>query len=285
MARHHFGWRKQPRDDRDWQYVVPRRITDSLPLAGNLSANMPENLDQSSLGGCGNNTEDECWMFDQKVEGLPVVSMSRLFGYYVTRMLMGTVGEDSGVDNRSMLKSAAQTGRCVESLWPYDISQFAAKPPQACFDAASQNKITNYAAVAVTLPQMQGTIITGRPFIFGFDAFQGILSDQAALTGDVPMPAAGETPVGGHDVSIYGYSVPDQMFLFRNHWTNADGSWWGRGGNGRLPFAYCLKYGSDPWVINAVPGSVPAPPAPKPSAIILTMSGTLTAGRYTLTPQ
>lgn len=289
MAHHRFGWKRQPRDDRDWKFMVPRRITDTLPPVGDLSPNMPPNLDQGALGSCGPNTEDECWMYDQKVSGFPVVSMSRLFGYYVTRVLMGTVGEDSGVDNRSMLMSANKTGRCPEPMWKYDITQFTVKPSQGCFDAAALNRITNYAAVAVTLPQMQGTIVTGRPFIFGFDAFQQILSDQAAATGDITMPPAGATPVGGHDVSIYGYSVPDQMFLFRNHWRMPDGTWWGRNGNGRMPFQYAMRYGADPWVINAIPGVLPSPPpgpTPAPAPVcVLTMSGTLTAGKYLLTPE
>jgi C1A family cysteine protease len=262
-----YGWLRQPHDDRDLRYVVPTRLTAVLPTSIDLAPHMGPQLDQQDLGACGPNTADECIEFDQAAEGEPIVSASRLFIYYATRMLMGTVGEDSGVDNRTLLKALNKYGFCAESLWPYVTSKFTVKPPKACFTAALKNCIRNYAAVAQTHSQMCGTLTTGRPFVFGFDCFAALESDSVAATGILPTPRAGQTPIGGHDVTICGFTTidrpgikkgnkwPKNTYRARNHWVLDDGTPHGDGGYLYVPFAYAenAKYASDFWVVNAIP--------------------------------
>jgi C1A family cysteine protease len=260
-----YGWRKQKPDHRDWHHHVSPRVTLHLAPTIDLSDNMGPLLNQGNLGSCGPNTADEVVTFDQRVESLPLVYASRLFIYWHTRFLMGTVDEDSGVDNRTMLKAMATYGFCSEDLWPYadDDKTFKTKPDAAAISAAALNKITNYAAVRQALSQMQGCLASGFPFIFGFQVFDQIESDTAAANGILTMPKG--SPSGGHDVSIVGYSTvnapgvsggnvwPAGTFKFRNHWVNEDGSPWGDGGYGYIPFAYATgKHASDFWVINAI---------------------------------
>lgn len=263
----HFGWKRQAKDHRDWHYVPPRRLTLTLAPTVDLTANMGPLLNQGALGSCGPNTASEMITYDQKVEGLPLIEPSRLFIYYTTRDLMGTVNQDSGVDNRTLLKALAEFGFCAESLWPYDVSIFTTKPGAAAYAAALPNVITSYAAVEVDLQQMQACLATRFPFMFGFDVFEQIMSDAAAANGIVADPSPGETPIGGHDVTICGYTTvqmpginpgniwPANTFRFRNHWFNEDGSPWGDGGYGYVSFKYATgPNASDFWVINAVPG-------------------------------
>lgn len=266
-----FGWKKQaPDDGRDLKLFTPRRITASLPQAVDLTANMGQLFNQGSLGSCGPNTSDEMIEYDQKAQGLPVVSASRLFIYWTTRYLMGggAVNQDSGVDNRTMLKALNQYGFCPETLWPYVVEKFRMQPPQAAFAAAATNRITSYAAVPTTPDQMKGCLVRGFPFMFGFEVFQQIESDQAAANGILTTPPAGSTPIGGHDVTIFAYDESKQAYKFRNHWVNGDGSPWGDKGCGWIPYAYAHNANlcSDFWAINAVPGGVipPPPPAPPP---------------------
>jgi C1A family cysteine protease len=274
------GWKRQDPDHRDWHYVVPRRMTAQLPAAVELSAHMPPVLDQESLGCCGPTSADECIEYDERTQGMPIDSASRLFIYWVTRSMMSgqPVNQDSGVDNRTMLKAIAQYGFCRESMWPYATGSFATKPTAECFTAALSNRIKSYAAVQQTLDQMKGCIASGFPFLFGFDVFASFMTDSVAKTGIIPMPMtiAGDKQVGGHDVTIFGYDDSTQMFKFRNHWLNADGTPWGDQGNGCMPYNYALStYASDFWVINAVPG---APVPPQPGTVIGTtgFSGSLT---------
>lgn len=264
------GWVRQEPDHRDFRFEVSRRITTQLPPSLDLSHNMPPQLDQGDLGSCGPNSADECIMYDEKVQKMTVTGASRLFIYYVTRSIMQgkPVRQDSGVDNRTLLKALSQFGWCKESLWPYDTTKFTKKPSAACYNAALANRIKSYAAVAQNLTQMQGVLVSGFPFLFGFDVFNPMMSDAVAKTGIVPMPAAGDQLDGGHDVTICGYTTVDQpgivagniwpanTFRFRNHWVNEDGTPWGDGGYGYIQFAYATgDHASDFWVINAVPGA------------------------------
>lgn len=270
-----FGWKRQPRDDRDFQFAPSRRLLASLPSSLDLAAGMGPQLDQGNLGSCGPNAADECIAFDQGAESLPVVGASRLFVYYCTRDLMNTISDDSGVDNRSMLKALNKWGFPAESLMPYkdDATTFTHRPADSVYNAALVNRIINYAAVAQTPQTMKGTLASRLPFVFGFDVYPGMLSDQAARTGIVPLPAAHETPVGGHDVTFLGFDDAKQMYKFRNHWMNDDGRPWGDNGYGYLPYAYAhnAALAGDFWVINSVPSSIvvppipPTPPSPTPS--------------------
>ncbi len=266
MPKFIYGWKRQPHDPRDFKMLFsPRRLA-TLPSAVSLAPNMSQPDMQGDLGSCGPNTADEHLKFDFKAQGLPVRNTSRLFTYYNTRSLMGSqyVNQDSGVDNRTMLKALNKFGFCDETLWPYDINKFKQKPPQAAFDAAASNKITSYAAVATDLQQMKACLASGHPFIFGFDCFEAIESFEVGSSGLLPDPRPGETPIGGHDVLCFGYDDAKGMFKMTNHWDQ-----WGvpiDGINGCFWISYAYasnpKYASDFWVINAVPSGVPTPPAP-----------------------
>jgi C1A family cysteine protease len=278
MAHRCFGWVRQKPDHRDWHFQAPRRLLAHLAPTVDLQPNMGPYLDQKDIGSCGPNTADEMICYDQKVEALPVVSISRLFTYWVTRYLMGTVNEDSGVDNRTLMKGLNSYGFCPESLWPYDTSKFTQQPPKAAFDAALPNRINNYAAVAQNLAQMQGCLAGNFPFMFGFTCYQQLMSDEAAATGIITSPGPTDTPIGGHDMTCCGYTTVDRpgvkpgnkwpagTFKLRQHWTNSDGSPWGDGGYGYIPFDYGTNpnLAGDYWVVNAIPGAKPTPPAPVP---------------------
>jgi hypothetical protein len=272
------GWRRQRPDPRDLHYLPPRRVRLAQALSVDLSQNMGVQLNQDQLGSCGPNTADELIQYDQKVQGLPVIGASRLFIYYNTRVIMGTVGQDSGVDNRSMMQALANQGFCPESAWPYNESQYTTKPPPAAYAAALLDLVTSYAAVAQNLSAMQATLASGFPFMFGFDCFNQIMSDQAAANGILTDPTG--SVIGGHDVSICGYNAttsplpgvksgnqwPAGFFKFRNHWMNDATTPWGDGGYGYVSFAYATGlHASDFWVINALPGGDrPGPPSPVP---------------------
>lgn len=70
---------------------------------------------------------------------------------------------------------------------------------------------------------MQGCIAGGYPFVFGFTVYESFESEQVAQTGIVPMPAPGETVVGGHCVVAVGYDDSKRTFIIRNSW----GTGWG----------------------------------------------------------
>lgn len=262
MPNYYYGWRPSLPDRRDLKYHPPAHVLASLPPSVDNSPGLGPVLDQLQLGACGPNSCAGLLMYDQRRQGLPVVVPSRLFIYYCTRVLQGTVDQDSGVDNRTLLKAVAQYGFPPEPDWPYDIARFTQQPPQQAYDDAQQELVKDYAAVPQDLDAMRGALAAGKCFIFGFTVYQSFESSAVEQTGTVPMPGSGERVMGGHDILFYGYDDSTQRFKFRNSWS-AD---WGAGGNGTMPYAYATDPGlsSDFWTINAIPGGTPPLPNPPP---------------------
>ncbi len=269
-----YVWRKFRRKDRE-PFVGP---------VFNFSVEGDESYVAEGIGvhNCGPNSVAEQIDFDELLQKQSLVPPSRLFIYYVTRWLMGQqyINQDSGVDNRSMMKALNQYGYCPESMWLYadDPQTFKQRPSDACFAAALANRITSYAAVSQSLDQLKGTIASGKTWLFGFQCYQQIMSQQCAANGIMTMPGGGDTPVGGHDITACGYTDVDRpgvkpgniwpagTFKMRNHWLNGDGTPWGDGGHAYVPYDYAVNanLSGDFWVINSVAGTVPTPPDPTP---------------------
>jgi hypothetical protein len=264
----YFGWKPSLPDHRDIYYTAPRTLMAALPTRVNLSEGWDNGVwnpvwNQSSLGSCGPHTACADVVYaalrQQSLNFCPMPS--RLFVYYATRMLMGTINQDSGVTNRDLLKALAQYGWCDESMWPYDISKFRQQPPQECFKQAKTRKIADYLAVKQDLLEMKACLAGGDPFIFGFSVYQSI--ESAESSGHIPYPQRHERQLGGHDILITGYDDSAQRFFLRNSWGNS----WGQGGMGTISYQYATNpnLAGDFWTVrhSALPDIAPEPP-PKP---------------------
>ena len=99
---------------------------------------------------------------------------------------------------------------------------------------------------------MKGCLASGFPFVFGFTVYESFESQEVAKTGMVPMPAAGESVLGGHAVLAVGYDDGHQRFIVRNSW----GTGWGMQGYFTMPYAYLTErdLSSDFWTIRLVQG-------------------------------
>src|ERR1019366_5501743 len=95
---HHYGWRREKKDHRDFHFSPSHRFRASLPSQFSLLHTMPQAVEQGELGSCGRSSVDHLLKFDQAKQGVNVTGSSRLFTYYITRTLMGTINTDSGVD-------------------------------------------------------------------------------------------------------------------------------------------------------------------------------------------
>jgi len=273
-----YGWVPSKPDFRDIIYSAPLVAADALPVSVDLSADVgtPFNpvYSQQRLGSCGPHTAAADIVFaalkQQKIASVPMPS--RLFIYYCTRQLMGTLRSDSGVSNRDMLKALARYGWCDETLHPYSdqntgsISDpFRRIPSQTAFQSAAKRKIGLYQSVPQNLNTMLACLAGGDPFIAGFSVYSSLESKQVEMTGIIPMPTRMDSQRGGHDVLIVGYNQTTQLFKLRNSW----GTGWGQGGYGYIPFAYLTnpQLSGDFWTIthSALPDVIPPSPIPNPS--------------------
>lgn len=247
----HYGWHPDLPDHRDQLYSAPVATLQTLPPLVDLTSQCPPVYDQGQLGSCTANAIAGAIQFDQIKQSLPGPFVpSRLFIYYDERVIEGTVATDSGAQIRDGIKTVASQGVCPEPMWPYDINQFATKPPANCYTQALKNLVSLYQRITPTLSQLRGCLATGFPFVFGFTVYESFESAAVAASGQVPMPAPGEAVVGGHAVMAVGYDDPNQRFIVRNSW----GAGWGKAGYFTIPYSYLTsaQLASDFWTIRLV---------------------------------
>jgi C1A family cysteine protease len=246
-----YGWVPDLPDQRDHLFAAPPRVLAQLPPSVDLREQCPKEIyDQGQLGSCTANAIAAAFEFDLLKQGLEDFMPSRLFIYYNERVKLGTVEVDSGAMIRDGIKSVSKQGVCTEVSWPYDISRFTEKPPQACYDEALGNRALSYQRIPRTLGQLKGCLANGYPFVFGFRVYASFETQEVAQTGVVPMPQADEEALGGHAVLAVGYDDASGRFLVRNSW----GRGWGQDGYFTMPYAYLTErsLSSDFWAILQV---------------------------------
>lgn len=192
-----------------------------------------------------------------------LVRASRLFEYYATRKIEGTVTQDAGATIRDAVKAGAVYGIVDESLYPYQPQQFAVNPPAAVWSAAATHKVTSYHAITDgDIETMKSVLSAPVPFLigFGFSVYDAFLGPQVAQTGLLCRPTPTEQLQGGHAVALVGYDdnkvMPDGSkgaFIVRNSW----GTGWGYQGSGYFWMAQNYvadtSLASDFWVVQSAP--------------------------------
>lgn len=254
-----LGWKRDLPDFRDYRYTAP--IIEKLPEQLTLDLKF-EVYDQGRIGSCSANALAANIQFDRiKNSQIPEFIPSRLFIYYNERLIEGTIPMDNGSTIRSGIKSLRKYGVCTEECWPYidtpptesGLFKFGSKPTQRpyhqCYDEALNYVITDYQSIEQNLEHLQGCIVSGYPFVFGFSVYSN-WGDQETASTIVPMPTGDDSMIGGHAVLCVGYDNTTQLFKFRNSWGNKVGE----NGYFYMPYSYILNnnLAADFWVINAI---------------------------------
>jgi hypothetical protein len=268
------GWKlsRLPDKKKGFQkYFAPAKFkTTASAMAWDLRAKFPAVYNQGPLGSCVANGVASAYQFKAMWQAnANIFTPSRLFDYYYTRLIEGTVGSDSGSSIEDGVAAVAKYGTVPESQWPYDVSKFKQKPPQTMAQSMP-NAISDYARCPDnSAPDICAAITSGNPVIIGFDVYSNF-PNGASTGGVVPMPAG--SIEGGHCVVLVGYDFDGSLghkgyYIFRNSWDVT----WGDKGYGYFPRAFIEsnKYSSDYWIIASVPGGKdPGPtPPPQPSMI------------------
>ncbi len=248
-----YGWTRDTPDARDVLYCAALlAMPKGMPNSVDLRSKCPPVYDQGQLGSCTANGIGAAIEFDQMKLNQKTFVPSRLFIYYNERAIEGTIASDAGAQVRDGIKAVAKLGAPPETDWPYDIAKFARKPPAKAYADAKQDLVSSYTRVVQQLPQMQGCLAEGFPFVFGFTVYENFESAAVAKSGILPMPGPKEKSLGGHCVLAVGYDNTKRVFIVRNSW----GAGWGMKGYFTMPYEYMLspQLASDFWTIRSVTG-------------------------------
>jgi C1A family cysteine protease len=257
-----YRWIPDPPDSRDHLYQLNTTLT--LAPVVDLRQYCSPIEDQGNIGSCtGNAIAGQIELIQRKANSASGKDISRLFIYYEERVLIGSVRYDSGAYIRDGIKVCYTKGAPIETLWPYNTSRFATKPPTTAYTDALKRKVTGYQR-CTNFAAVKNAVAAGNPVTIGFnvyESFEGAWGDiphGQAGSGMMPFPnVSTEQLLGGHAVCIVGYD--DTMpvagrapgrFIVRNSW----GTSWGDNGYFYMPYDVIktTSMSSDFWLISAV---------------------------------
>ena len=207
--------------------------------------------DQGQSNSCTANATVGALEYHQRRSGGAMADISRLFVYYNARKLADAQGEDCGSFIHHAMAAVLGHGACEEAVWPFDLGQVLAQPPQEAYKNAMTHEAVQYARTMLGNSVVQA-LAFGLPVVFGTYA-PSRFYDEAAKTGLMPGPAERlDPPGGGHAMLIVGYDMPSKTWLVRNSW----GPGWGDQGYFRVPFTTLEAYSSPDhfWAIGAIEG-------------------------------
>lgn len=273
-----LNWKKGPEDSRDFRSLRHLTAPPTLPESFELDKQIPI-YDQEDLGSCTSNSGCACYRFESaQVVGNFDFNPSRLFLYYNTRVLEGSVNEDAGAYIRDVFKALNKWGLAKESFFPYHTQDFAKKPTDAAYSDGLNNLVISYAAVQQSESVIKQTLLSGAAISFGFTVYSSFMGNWHSSTGVMPIPKKSEQILGGHAVTIIGWSDAKKAFLIQNSW----GTSWGQSGKFWMPYSFLLDGNmcDDFWCIESiqikgVDPVDPNPPTPPISIDWLTVSKVL----------
>jgi len=246
-----YGWQPDLPDHRDLVYAASRSVIKKIPAKVDLRKACPPVYDQGELGSCTANAIGAAFEFElMKQNKVKDFMPSRLFIYYNERVIEHTVNIDNGAEIRDGIKSVNKQGVCPETMLPYDIKKFTAKPSTTCYTEALKHQVVSYHRVQRSAEQMKACLAEGFPFVFGFTVYDSFESATVAKTGKVNMPKKTEGVIGGHAVMAVGYDDKAHRFIIRNSW----GTDWGLKGYFTMPYQYLTdeNLSDDFWTIRVV---------------------------------
>ena len=226
----------------------------SLATSADLRAWCSPIENQGPLGSCTANAGVGIVEYFERRAFGKHIDASRLFLYKTTRNMLHWTG-DTGAFLRSTMGALALFGVPPEEYWPYVVTDFDKEPSAFCYAFAQNYQAISYYRLdpagttkILLLDRIKTYLAAGLPSMFGFTVFSSYT--QAAATGKIPFPTAGEKIVGGHAIVAVGYddnmkiknTIPGAAettgaLLIRNSW----GTGWGSSGYGWLPYDYVLK--------------------------------------------
>lgn len=168
----------------------------------------------------------------------PFEPLSPQYQYYQERLMDGDVSEDAGSQLRTACQVACKVGFMPESRFPYQGTPFASPLLSVAPGSIKQRMAYHHATDLATIKSI---LASGYAALLGITVYEGI--ENLLPTFVMPMPAAGEPPIGGHAVCVRGFDDGMKSLLIRNSWGTA----YGLSGDFWMPYEFIENYSLSQW--------------------------------------
>lgn len=247
---HRFGWIGDSGQKRVIMMAPSAWPIETPAAKSDLSRGMPRVLNQGNLGSCVGHGTASAWSYAHNAATGDQYDVSRLMIYYEARKAIGTTSWDSGCQIVDAVNWLQRWGSCKESLWPYEISRFAQKAPNAAYTEAKSHKVVSARKVDnADGRSIRLALTNGYPVIVGSLVYSGI-NKITRRNYTLEMPRKGERPIGGHAYLLIGHDDSKRLYRARNSWSSS----WGDRGDFLVPYDYIHsgRITEDCWVLLTV---------------------------------
>jgi len=230
-----FGWKKDPRDMRDYLH---RPTTAVIPDVFLMHILLPSVRDQGNLGSCtgfgiGGNLTCTAKMYGQYSEWF-----SPTWIYNGGRKIAGDLLVDSGCYPRDNFEFIRQYGCLLEHFKPYRDTLDKTDPiTWGLNEEAAKWPIIEYFRVVDGIDYICNALFEGNFISLGSPWYES----WCEVGSDGVLPEDYSFIAGGHATFLYGYDKKKKVFHGQNSW----GSSWGNGGLFEMPFSAIEQFKKD----------------------------------------
>lgn len=223
------GVRKSPKDKRDI-FITSFLLKTTIPEEISYRRMMTEIRNQGKEGSCTGFAAMYLKEYMEKIDYGKFISLSPRFAYEESKRISGS-GEGSTM--KATAQALITKGICEERFWPYEALTMW-PPEDGAYENAERFKVEAKYVRITKEAQLRAALSQYGPILTGVKVYKNWYRQK---DGHIPNPSFLEKVwgvLGGHAITICGYSDKTKEYLFINSW----GEEWGDKGFGYITYAH-----------------------------------------------